>query len=109
MRTNKSVSDMIDRTSTPAPSFSIVQPEPAKKKGRKKAAETTKKAESSSVKLEKPTTKRVKEGIDFKKMNDQYDLDNFDDNCLWTINVNTYENESTLYVCCYLVIQLDKN
>ncbi|ELP90166.1 DNA-directed RNA polymerase III subunit RPC3, putative [Entamoeba invadens IP1] len=90
MRVNKNISDLaqLERTSTPAPSFSIMkQNDGQKKKGRKK----------SKAEIEKPIPKKMKAGVDIKNINSPLDQENQEDvEPVWMVNIEVYNKENIL-------------
>ncbi|KAL7720386.1 DNA-directed RNA polymerase III subunit RPC3 [Entamoeba marina] len=98
IRKSHSIVESFERTSTPAPTFNTVLPNAPKKKGRKRS--------QPEVPIERPASKRPKTGIDVTKIqqpNNTESDDNFDDSCVWTINVDIFTKEITLYTILEMV------
>ncbi|EKE42630.1 hypothetical protein ENUP19_0047G0098 [Entamoeba nuttalli] len=102
-RVNKNVVDLVqlERTSTPAPSFSTVkQNENVRRKGIRKRGKI-------DVVTENPIPKKVKVGIDLKaqtNLNSTTKAEDSDNSQpVWTVNIEVYNKETILYKLLDLV------
>ena len=86
VRITTSVTDSIDRTSTPAPSFSNVLPKEVKKHARKRA--------HPDVPLERPTAKKRADVAEQEDFAPPPSDSNFADSSLWRLNPTVFFSET---------------